>query len=149
MTNLDRTRQWAERSGPMILADQLPGAIRAGNFARAAILRDVLDRKTKRRQEWIAARRVTPPVRATRMCAAWHPIAADVAKRHGVTVADMLSGWRTKVLRDARWEFWFLLSQRGVSLAEIGRRTGGYDHTSVMHGVRQWAARIEQESTNG
>ena len=147
LANPSRTRQWAERAGPSTIADQIPGAIRAGNFERAAILRDALDRKLARRREWISAHQPRP-MRATRMCAAWHPIAAEVANRHGVTVTEMLSGWRTVSLRQARFEFWWVLSQRGASLAEIGRRTGGYDHTTIMHGVRQWAARIELESTN-
>lgn len=144
---IEKTIRWAERAGPTTISDQLPGAIRAGNFARAAILRDVLDRKLARRAAWVAQRSRPRPVRPTRLCTAWEPLAEDVARGHGVTVADMLSGWRDTALRQARFEFWFLLWKRGIAFAEIGRRTGGYDHTSVRHGVLQWAARIQSSAT--
>lgn len=139
----ERTRRWAMKSGPATLEDQLPGALRRGNMERVSIIQDALAHKAARRDRIAARKRPVPKERPTRLCAAWVPLAREVAAKHGVTTRDMLSGYRTARLASARWEFWSLLADRGVSLAEIGRRTGGYHHTTVMHGVAAWAARTE------
>lgn len=80
--------------------------------------------------------------RAVRPCATWRPIIAEVATRHRIHPRDMLCGWKGTKAVAARHELWWRLNQRGVSLGEIGRRMGGFHHTTVMHGVGKWAERV-------
>lgn len=84
--------------------------------------------------------------RSRRQCnphEAWRPIIAEVADRHRLHPRDMMSGWKSNQAVAARQELWWLLNrERGISYAEIGRRTGGYDHTSVRHGVLVWEKRV-------
>lgn len=73
----------------------------------------------------------------------WRPVIAEVAARHSIHPRDMLCGWKSRTAVAARQELWWLLNrQRGISLAEIGRRLGGFDHTTVSHGVRVWEKRV-------
>lgn len=141
-TDTDRIRRWAINSGPATLEFQLPGAVRRGNLVRVRIIREVLAQKTERRLR--LSQRPALPCRPHQMRKSWMSIAEQVAAAHGVAVKDMLSGSRVPRLATARWELWFLLHERGISLAEIGRRTGGYHHTTVMYGVGKWAERVEK-----
>lgn len=45
----------------------------------------------------------------------------------------------------ARWYVWYGLRSLGMSLPQIGRATGGYDHTTVLHGLRKLAKRTEDD----
>ena len=72
---------------------------------------------------------------------AWRPIIRDVAAAHNIHPRDMPSGWKADHAVRARHELWWRLHRRGASLAEIGRRLGGFDHTTVSHGVRVWEKR--------
>lgn len=132
---------WVRRASYTQIADSMEVSIQIGNTERAALIAELLAAKTA-----APAPRPKPALRELRLRASWRPIAAEVAARHGVAVKDMLSGWRNVALREARFEFWYLLKQRGVSLAEIGRRTGGYDHTSVRHGVMVWAEKVGESA---
>lgn len=81
--------------------------------------------------------------RTVHPCHSWRPLIADVATTHRLHPRDMLGGWKCPKAVAARQELWWRLNQRGVALSEIGRRLGGFHHTTVMHGVRQWAAKME------
>lgn len=73
---------------------------------------------------------------------AWRPIIAEVSARHGMHPKDVMCGWKSDRAVAARYEIFWRLNQSGVGLAEIGRRLGGYDHTTVRHGVRKWAGLV-------
>ena len=139
----ERIIKWMRNTSTDKLESNLEGAIRAGNTPRADLLRATLERRTAPRP---AKHRPAVKTRQTpRLCDPWHPIAEQVAQRHGIAVRDMLSGWREPRLVQARHEFWWRLHRRGVALAEIGRRCGGYDHTSVRHGVLKMEEKMQVE----
>lgn len=133
----ERIAKWVRRESQSKVESSMEISIQCGNVERAALIAELLAARV------VPAPKPKPPVRDLRLRASWHPIAEDVARRHRLAVKDMLSGWRSPALVVARQEFWWLLNQRGVSLAEIGRRTGGYDHTTVRHGVLVWSAKLE------
>lgn len=69
-------------------------------------------------------------------------IVADVAERRGFTVDELIGPGRHKRLSRARHEAFALIYAQGrLSLPEIGRRFGGRDHTTVLHGIRAHKAR--------
>lgn len=119
-------------------------SLQCGNHERAALIASVLAARALSRRN---PPREPLPVREVRLRASWRELVAQIAGKHGVSVRDLLAGRRVPSLVDARHELWWHLNRRGVSLAEIGRRTGGYDHTSVMYGVRRWA-RLQESVEN-
>ena len=142
-----RILRWARTERPTVIEDSMIASIQSGNTARAELIAPILAERravwAAKRAQWAANRLAREPKpRTLRLCAAWVPIAEAVAAQHGVAVKDMLSGRRVVRFREARTEFWWVLWQRGIAYAEIGRRTGGYDHTSVRHGVMKWAERV-------
>lgn len=69
-------------------------------------------------------------------------ILTDVARRHDVTVKDLMSRHRTDDLARARHEAFYLARvYTNKSMPEIGRRMGGFDHTSVLHGIKKHCKR--------
>jgi chromosomal replication initiator protein len=61
-----------------------------------------------------------------------------VAKRYGVSRADLLSSRRTaNVVRPRQIAMYLAKTLTLRSLPEIGRRFGGRDHTTVLHAVRK------------
>ena len=67
---------------------------------------------------------------------------AEVAKRHGLTVADLVGPSRLRQFAWPRQEAFYLAKmQTGASFPEIGR-FARRDHTTVIHGVKAHAARI-------
>lgn len=83
---------------------------------------------------------------------AYHPpmqpmerIIAEVADKHGLTVLDLKSQRRSRMIVVARQEAMYRCRhETGQSLTSIARRFGGRDHTTVVHGVRRHAARIAE-----
>lgn len=60
-----------------------------------------------------------------------------LGRQFAVTPADLLCGDRSKQLTLARWALWFCLRERyGLSYPELARMLG-YDHTTILHGVRR------------
>lgn len=53
---------------------------------------------------------------------------------YGSEPADMQTRCRTLRLSHQRFLVFWLSRQTNVSFAEIGRRVGGYDHSTVLHG---------------
>lgn len=66
----------------------------------------------------------------------WLPVIDEVCARHKIHRRDMLNGWQSDKACAARREIWFEIMQRfKPSLNQLGRRTGGYHHTSVRKGL--------------
>ena len=68
-------------------------------------------------------------------------ILVDVAKRHGMTVAEMKSKSRKKSFVLARQEAMYLLKKQGLSYPLISRLVGVSDHTTSLHGANVHAKR--------
>jgi hypothetical protein len=69
-------------------------------------------------------------------------VAADVARAHGVCLADVCGPSRLRHLVRARQAVMHrLVHVDRFAVSEIGRFLGGRDHTTVLHGVRAHAAR--------
>jgi hypothetical protein len=65
-----------------------------------------------------------------------------VAKRHGLKVPDLKGPCRRREYVLARQEaMWIGHVRLGMSYPDIGRRLGGKDHTTVLHGVKKHAKR--------
>lgn len=60
----------------------------------------------------------------------------DVADKHGLEEADLYVRDRCTAVSLARFEAWAECRARGFSFPVIAA-LGGWDHTSVMHGVRK------------
>jgi chromosomal replication initiation ATPase DnaA len=71
-----------------------------------------------------------------------------VAKKHGISVRDLLSRSR---IREHVWPrqivFYLAVLLTGRSYPEIGRNCGGRDHTTVLHSKRKVEERIREDST--
>lgn len=80
----------------------------------------------------------------------WRQIVADVAKKHKVSVKDILgiSRFRHIVIarQEAMWRVRNEIIVRGapISLPEIGRRFGGRDHSTVIHSMRAHERRLRE-----
>ena len=69
-------------------------------------------------------------------------ILREVAGRHALRVEDLTGRRRTQPIAQARQEAMAEAWRRtALSKCEIGRRLGGRDHTTVIHGVRAHLAR--------
>lgn len=74
----------------------------------------------------------------------WRLIAREVAAKHGVPMSDMWSSRRNVEAVAARHEaFWRCKNETTMSLPQIGRRFGGRDHTTVLHGIKKHQAKLE------
>ena len=70
---------------------------------------------------------------------ALYDIVHDVCRRHKLTKTQVFSRCRKREINRARWEIWYLARENmSLSLPTIGKRTGGFDHTTVLHGVRKF-----------
>jgi len=139
------TRERAGRVCYETLEVRIETALRRDQLERACILADVLATRKARQQ----FRRVRPRVyhdRPIRMVLTWRPIIDEICARHGLPVSKVISDYRDERPVAARQELWWTLNQRGASLQEIGRRVGGFHHTTVMYGVRQWEKKMANEN---
>ena len=146
MTPAERatTRARAHNVRACTLEIRIESALRRNLIERATILADVLAERRAR----AAYRRRSPRVvrdRPVRMVAAWRPIIDNICARHGLKLREVISDYQATPLVAARHELWWTIRQRGVSFPEISRRLGGFDHSTVMYGVRQWAKKMEQQ----
>jgi chromosomal replication initiator protein len=72
-------------------------------------------------------------------------IQRKVAEHYNIRLSDMIGPKRLRVIARPRQVAMYLAKQMTTrSLPEIGRRFGGRDHTTIMHGVRK----VEELRTN-
>ena len=69
----------------------------------------------------------------TRLSAEMH--AREVARRHGISVKDLLGKARNPHLQAARVELYRALRQQGWSFPSIGQFAGGRDHTTIIAAI--------------
>lgn len=75
----------------------------------------------------------------------WRDDAVEVAAKHGLTVGELLSRSRTRHIARPRQELmWRLYSTGRITAPRIGQLLGGYDHSTVLHGVREHQKRISE-----
>lgn len=75
----------------------------------------------------------------------WPPkrIIAEVAEKHGLTLADLIGPRRHRYVAHARQEaMWALRQRTTLSTTSIGMFLGGRDHTTVMWGLRRHEERL-------
>lgn len=73
----------------------------------------------------------------------WREIAREVCAAHRVTFLDLCSPRRDRKVTDARAEAcWRMRHETTLSLPQIGKRLGGRDHTTILHNIRRFEARL-------
>jgi hypothetical protein len=78
----------------------------------------------------------------------WKVIIHETAKKHSVTFNEIVSPQRSHLIVLARHECCYRMAmETTMSLPQIGRRLGGRDHTTVLHGIRRHAAREGLETS--
>jgi chromosomal replication initiator protein len=66
-----------------------------------------------------------------------------IAKKHGVTVNDIMAPRRAKVIVAARHEaIHYVKAHTTWSTPQIGKFFGGIDHTTVLHAVKKHNQRL-------
>jgi len=71
-------------------------------------------------------------------------ITRQVSDKHGISIALLRGFGRTRSVVAARHELmWRIREETGNSYPEIGRFLGDRDHTTILHGYRQHAARLK------
>lgn len=74
--------------------------------------------------------------------APWRVILSEVCRKHGMTQKQVIGQQRNHNIVLARHEAMYRMAhETRMSLPMIGRRLGDRDHTTVLHGLRQHAAR--------
>jgi chromosomal replication initiation ATPase DnaA len=89
---------------------------------------------------FIEALRQTAIIPPTRRFVSMRQICRDVMKRHGLTHAEFYDGGREWRYSHARHEAFAVAHTLGKSLPQIGEHFG-FDHTTVLHGIRAHRAR--------
>jgi chromosomal replication initiation ATPase DnaA len=76
----------------------------------------------------------------------WKQIVTEVCEKHKIGRVEVMSRTRRYAVVNARHEaMWRMRAETTMSLPEIGKRLGGFDHTTVLHGVRKHAALLRGE----
>ena len=77
---------------------------------------------------------------------AWKRIVEEICIKHQVSRAELLSAQRSVRIVAARHEAMYRMkTETTMSLPQIGRRLGNRDHTTVLHGVRRYEAKLRGE----
>lgn len=121
------------------------GAERRGDTDLLAYIESLIAARERR-----AADRSKPKmpkiVRLPNLYSHWQPIIDEACRRHGVCRRDLLSGWRTPRAAMCRFDIWHTIHAfHGTSMTRIGKRFGGYHHTSVRHGILTWQAHLDAQ----
>lgn len=80
----------------------------------------------------------------------WLVILREVARAHGIRADDIIGSGRIRKVvlarHEAAWRMRTEIVLRGepMSFPEIGRRLGGRDHTSALHGFRMHEKRLRE-----
>lgn len=81
---------------------------------------------------------------------AMREIIAEVARDHRISVTELLSHRRTRYIVFARHEaIWRCKRETTNSLPAIGRAFGGFDHTTILHAIRQHEKRMSAAAATG
>ncbi len=76
----------------------------------------------------------------------WKRIILETCNKHDVSYNDIMSPRRAVPIVRARQEaMWRLKMETSMSYPAIGRRLGGKDHTTILHGVRKHEERLRNE----
>jgi len=68
----------------------------------------------------------------------WRNIVAEVCRKHGTTIYEIIGQQRGRGIVLARHEaFYRLATETTMSMTQIGRHLGDRDHTTVLAGVRR------------
>jgi hypothetical protein len=124
------------------LQSRLRSAIRTGSPV-AAELSAILDRRRCRppKKHRVAVIRQRQPARPF---LSWSNSIDDICRRRGLSLDDLMTTSRVSFLSEARYEIWWTIrNQFGTSYERIGERLGGFDHASVLYGVRRWQAALD------
>lgn len=74
----------------------------------------------------------------------WLDIVHEVCAKHCITKAELMSVRRARNIVAARHEaMWRMSKETTMSLPAIGRRMGDRDHTTVLHGIRKYQAKVD------
>lgn len=74
----------------------------------------------------------------------WKRILYEVARKHRLSVAELIGGQRSAPIVAARHEAMYRMkTETTMSLVAISRRFGGREHTAVRHGVAKHLERME------
>ncbi len=74
---------------------------------------------------------------------AWRAIIDQVAEAHGLRLNELFGRNRRRAVVTARHEAWHRLRhETSMSLIEIGKKTGGFDHSTIFWGVKKHAERL-------
>lgn len=77
---------------------------------------------------------------------AWKRIILETCAKHGVSMIDICSHRRfVKIVACRNEAMYRMRHETTMSLPAIGRRLGGKDHTTVLHGIRRHEAFIRGE----
>jgi chromosomal replication initiation ATPase DnaA len=86
-----------------------------------------------------------PPVEPARDPMHWKRILEETAEKHSIRVADLTGPYRHREFSWPRQEaMWRMQRETRMSMPAIGRRLGGRDHTTVLHGIRQHQKRLDE-----
>lgn len=99
----------------------------------------------------VASEPVKPPKFAPIIfpAAPWRDIVKEVCVKHGMTFAEIRGHCRARDIVAARHEVCYrLATETPLSLPAIGRRLGGKDHTTVLHGIRKHRERMAAHLSN-
>lgn len=73
----------------------------------------------------------------------WKSIIAEICEKHGIDWLDLASHRRSTEIVIARHEAMYRMRRETtMSLPAIGRKLGGRDHTTVLHGIRKHEQRM-------
>lgn len=82
---------------------------------------------------------------SARVNSKWKGIVHEVCDKHDIRFSDILSHVRHKRIVAARCEaIYRLRTETELSFPEIGRRMGGFDHSTAIHSYHRHKKRLEE-----
>jgi hypothetical protein len=74
----------------------------------------------------------------------WRVLIETICSIKGINANELFSDRRRHAFCKARHELWWVASKYiPWSLPRIGRASGGRDHTTILHGIRTYGAKIQ------